>query len=56
LYLCVITNKSIFLQLTFTDCLKFWNNDNQFISVSGEFKVLVAPNSAEGLEGAFVVK
>ena len=38
------------------DCLKFWNNDNQFISEAGDFKVWVAPNSAEGLEAAFVLK
>jgi len=38
------------------NCLKFWNNDNQFISEPGDFKVWVAPNSAEGLEAAFVLK
>ena len=36
--------------------LKFWNNDNQFISEPGDFKVWVAPNSAEGLEAVFVLK
>jgi len=36
--------------------LKFWNNDNQFISESGDFKVWVAPNSDEGLEASFVLK
>ena len=38
------------------DCLKFWNNDNQFISEPGDFKVWVAPNSNEGLESSFVLK
>ncbi len=33
--------------------LKFWNNDNQFISEPGEFKIWVGTNSREGLEGSF---
>jgi len=39
------------------DQLKFWNNDNQFISEPGDFKVWIASNSAsEELEGSFKLK
>lgn len=36
--------------------LSFWNNDNQFLLESGDFKVWIAPNSAEGLMGGFKIK
>ena len=38
------------------NCLKFWNNDNQFIYEPGDFKIWIAPNSVEGLEAEFVLK
>ncbi len=36
--------------------LKFYDNDMNFISEPGEFKVFVGPNSSEGLEGKFSLK
>ncbi|NDW08553.1 beta-glucosidase BglX [Dysgonomonas sp. 520] len=35
--------------------LSFWNNDNQFVLEPGDFKVWIATNSADGLEGEFKV-
>jgi beta-glucosidase len=38
------------------ETLKFWNNDNQQVLEPGDFKLWIGPNSAEGLEGAFILK
>jgi beta-glucosidase len=38
------------------DALKFRNNRNRQVLEPGKFKVWIGPNSAEGLEGAFVLK
>lgn len=45
------------IEFTLTpDQLKFWNDNNQFISEPGEFKVWIGWNSAEGLESSFRLK
>ncbi len=46
-------------QVSFTlspDKLSFWNNNNEFLLESGQFKVWIAPDSAHGLEGDFSVE
>jgi beta-glucosidase len=38
------------------DALKFWNDKDQWVLEPGDFKLWVGPNSAEGLESAFILK
>jgi beta-glucosidase len=39
-----------------SDNLRFYDNDMNFISEPGEFKIFVGPNSTEGLETSFTLK
>jgi beta-glucosidase len=47
--------KNVSFTLT-ADDLKFWNNQDQKLLEEGDYAVWIGPNSAEGLEGAFVLK
>jgi len=39
-----------------TDDLKFHNQDMEYVTEPGDFKVWIGPNATEGLEADFVVK